>query len=554
MLMATILAWTAGAGLARADGGPIFFTKGIMVNVKPEDKPASGRVIKKMELIACPGEFEPFSLAIHGTADGGWMFEVSDLKATDARASIPASAVETALVWWQKTEGHLGKGARVTDFVLDPAGRGVAVTKGKTSWVWLTVHVPGEAKPGLYQGTFTLKGEKGQRVSLPLEVEVLPVKLGRVPGVQFCLLYPAAFGQYHNAATRAKRRPAARKLYLQLKNHGMTCIAPKGSDWPYKPGHFEGLAACVELAKEVGLTGPVIWYMSAMVNAVKGGEHFKHYDGKCDNWNEQRDLANLKEIVQAVQKLAREKNWPEIVFATIDEPGTQTENLRIRRLRLGTITPKTLKVVHELGARACATISEPVDNKHNRWRVREPDELRKLWDLSRPYCDIRIYAYGSPQGKTNLRAEKADCEKRGHEMWFYHNPAIMRRDRYCARLYFGLWGWKVGAQGLSAWTYPGGRTVQFELVREGIDDLKYLATIERLLKEKRGSEQARKAAEAFLARLKAAIKLNADGYIEDWAKTAAAVTAAAGQSAQAKNPDFAALKRRMADVVKSLLK
>ena len=195
-----------------------------------------------------------------------------------------------------------------------------------------------------------------------------------------------------------------------------------------------------------------------------------------------------------------------------------------------------------------------MDNKRNRWRVREPDELRKPWDLSRPYCDIRIHAYGSPQGNTNLRAEKADCEKRGHEMWFYHNPAIMRRDRYRARLYSGLWGWKVGAQGLSDWAYPGGRTVQFELVREGIDDFKYVATIERLLKEKRGSERASKAAGAFLVRLKAAIKLNADGHVEDWAKAAATATAAAGQPGQTKYkyPDFAAPKRRTADAIKSL--
>jgi len=547
-MMLAGVAWLPSAAPA-AD--PILFTKGVMVDVKGDDAPATGKVVRKIELIACPGEFEPFSLAIHGQAEGGWTYAVSDLRA-DGGGVMPASAVETALVWFESTKGHLGKGHRTKDFVLNPEGRGVSLTKGKTAWVWLTVHVPDDAKAGLYTGQFTLTAERGGKVSVPMVVRVLPVRLRAVPGVQFSLLYPSAFGQYNNAATRAKRLPEARKLYQELKDHGMTCIAPKGSDWPYKPGKIDGLEACVDLAKEVGLTGPVIWYMSAMVNGVKGGRQFRSYDGKCDNWSEKRDLANLAEIVKTVQRRAKEKNWPEIVFATVDEPGTQTEDLKIRELRLKVITPKTLKVIHDLGAKGCITVSEPVDNRHNSWRVNEPDELRKWWNLSRPYCHIRIYAYGCPQGKTNLAAEKADCKKRGHEMWFYYNRAIMNRDRYCARVYWGLWGWKVGAKGITAWTYPGGRSLQFELAREGIDDAKYIATIGGLIKDKRGAPEARKAARAFLDSLSASIKLDNNGYIKQWDKAALEITHLGQVPAGRKTADFAALKRRMADVIASL--
>jgi len=543
-------ALTAGAAPA---AGPILFTKGVMVDVKGEDAPSTGKVVEKIELIACPGEFEPFSLAIHGRAEGGWRCGATDLRSEGGEV-IPGSAVVTALVRFESTKGHLGEGSRVKDFVLNPQVRDVALTEGKTAWVWLTVHVPDGAKPGRYAGRFALTAEGGEKVSVPLVVRVLPVKLRAVPGVQFALLYPAAFGQYHTAKTRAERLPEARKLYRQLKDHGMTCIAPKGSDWPYKPGQIDGLAACVDLAKEVGLTGPVIWYMSAMINGVKGGRLFKHYDGKCDNWSEQRDLANLAEIVKTVQARAKEKHWPEIVFATVDEPGTQTEDLKIRELRLKVITPKTLKVLDDLGVRGCITVSEPVDDRHNKWRVKEPDELRKLWDLSRPYCHIRIYAYGCPQGKTNLAAEKADCRKRGHEMWFYNNAAIMGRDRHCARLYWGLWGWKVGAQGITAWTYPGGRSVQFELAREGIDDARYVATIEGLIQDKRGTPAAREAARALLDSLRASIKLDANGSIRNWAEASAAITHLGRPPAGRKTADFAALKRRMADAIESLAK
>jgi len=542
-------------------GGPVLFTKGVMTDVKPTDAPGTGKIVKRIDLVACPGEFEPFSLAIRGTAEGNWKFQVSDLRA--GGEAIPASAVEVSMAWWEETRGHLAKHTRVTDWVLVPGARGLALEKDRTAWVWLTLRVPNDATAGRYKGTFALKEEEGTAATtVPLVVEVLPVTLAPPRGVQFCVLQVVPLGQYHTTQSRAQRRPAALRLYRELKDHGMTCIALKCSDYSgatfrttgsgYSPGHFEGLEANIEAAKEVGLKGPVLWYMSSLVNGVKGGRRYANYDGKCDNWNETRDLANLKEIVRTIRERRRERGWPEVIFYTVDEPGTMTEDRRLRTLRLGTILPKTLKVVHDLGARGATTMSEPVDDKHNRRWVKEGDELRKMWDLSRPYCHVRIYGYGYPQGKTGLSFEKADCEKRGHEMWFYHNPAIMGRDRYCARMFFGLWGWKVGARGLTAWTYPGGRSVQFEVVREGIDDLKYLATLERLIREKRGSERDRKDAQDFLDNLRAAIELDRDGYVRDWASAARRATGAGRPDAGQKVADFSGFKRRLADLIKRL--
>jgi hypothetical protein len=89
--------------------------------------------------------------------------------------------------------------------------------------------------------------------------------------------------------------------------------------------------------------------------------------------------------------------------------------------------------------------------------------------------------------------------------------------------------------------------VQFELVREGIDDFKYLATLERLIAAGRGSAVDREAAQTFLDKLKVSIRLDKDGYIRDWAGAAAAATGA--------HPaDFQTFKRRMAELIKSLVR
>ncbi len=131
----------------------------------------------------------------------------------------------------------------------------------------------------------------------------------------------------------------------------------------------------VHLATKAGLNGPVVWYMSVLINGTKGGKRYAEYDGKCDNWNASRDLA---------------------------------------------------------------------------------------------------------------------------------------------RTYFGIWGWKMGVDGLASWTYPGARTVQWEIVREGIDDLKYLKLIERLIHGKNITPKPLKSAEAFLDEVSKSIKLTTDGYVENW--------------------------------------
>ena len=62
--------------------------------------------------------------------------------------------------------------------------------------------------------------------------------------------------------------------------------------------------------------------------------------------------------------------------------------------------------------------------------------------------------------------------------------------------------------------------VQSELVREGIDDARYLALIERLIADPstglRASEAARARAREFLAYLRDCIQLDASGFLPDW--------------------------------------
>jgi len=467
--------------------------------------------LDSIKLTALRGEYEPFAFSVYcNEACRSIAVRISDLRSgSGVNRNVDRIQIEINRL---KT-GRASYGIR--DRILEPV-TDEGVERGKSADFWVTVYVSENADSGTYHGIMTVTSGDNGPVKIPVELKVLPAKLEEPKDVQFAMLYTVSpFGQYFKPGMHDQLKREALEFYKELRAHGMTAISPKNSDWPYRKGNIDGLKAEVRTALDAGLNGPVLWYMSSLINGAKGGKKYAYYDGKCDNWDETRDLRNLKEIIGAVKETGKKEKWPEVVFITVDEPGTDTEDRKILDTRME-ILEKTLKTVHETGAKGAATLTEPLDDKHNNPPfVKVQNELRDRWNNVRPYCDIRIYGYSYPQGQTNLYAEKDDSERRGHEMWFYNNKAVMGNDRHMARVFFGLWGWKVGAKGLTAWTYPGKRTVQWELVREGIDDFKYLSLIERLLKTRAKGDSDRTEAERFLQEISGKVELDKDGYIKD---------------------------------------
>jgi hypothetical protein len=488
-------------------------SKDIMDDISDTESLGWNKQLAQIDLVALKNEYEPFTFSAYcKNGCNSVSVAITDLQKENGLEKIVSKTLEIHQLMKKKASYN------INDWILEPIQKqGIYIEKGKSVRFWVTIHIPEKASPGLYSGTLAVKGDGETPVKVPISLRVLDQKLEDPPDVHFALLYTTSpFGQRYYPERYIRLEQKVLDFYRELRSHGMTCVSPKCSDWPYRKGNIEGLKAEISLATKAGLRGPVLWYMSALINGAKGGTAYAHYDGKCDNWNETRDLSNLREIV-AVAKMAEKKNdFPEVIFITVDEPGTDTEDQKINHLRMD-ILKKSLKVVTDMGARGATTVTELVDNRHNKPPFsKTPNELREFWDRVRRYCQIRIYGYGYPQGETNLYAEKKDAHQRGHELWFYNNKAIMKTDRNLARTYFGLWGWKVGAQGLTAWTYPGARTVQWEIVREGIDDFKYLRIIETLLQTRDISPQKRNKARDFLSRVSKSVKLDRNGFAKRW--------------------------------------
>ena len=548
ILVTALSAVLLPVGAAGAAEPFIPFSRGVMTDIDGSEKPSEADIIKSIPFLAAGGEFEPFSLALYAETSGEWSIETGDLVSGDA--VIPASSLEISALRY----GNPGRYSYFEDWTLEPGAVSVTLEIGKTAWLWLTLHVPEQAAPGDYTGSISFVNGT-ERLSIPVHLEVLPFDLEPADGVNFYLLSTISpYGQYYRAVKDpASVRPKAVDFYRELKDHGMTGLSAKSTDFPYIKGDIDGLIAEVEAALEAGLDGPVLWNMTALIDAAKGGDSYD-FNGRMDNWNKAEGLARLRDIRERVVAESKKRGWPEVIYYPIDEPGTQFEDRRflLQSMHLLVVLSRE---IGRLDARAHSTITECVDERHNTLPEFSvyPDQMRDLWDEARPYLHIRNYGYGYPQGRTNLFHEMADARNRGQEVWFYYNKAIQSRDRFSGRMYFGLWGWKVRARGLTAWTYPGGRTVQFELVREGIDDFKYLALLEKLLDTGGSESGAAKAARAFLDSIAESVFLDDNGFIGNWEKTAAVFAERQGFDTGSSDTVFLDLKRRTAGHIQSIL-
>jgi len=140
----------------------------------------------------------------------------------------------------------------------------------------------------------------------------------------------------------------------------------------------------------------------------------------------------------------------------------------------------------------------------------------------------RCYALGSG---ADVRTAAASSRQAGARFWWYTNAA---RELPAVRRYLaGVWFWHTGAEGQGYWVYQSSwrrtrpfqdlegdlhahdyvaypdldgptPTIQWECMRQGIDDARYLYTLEAALAAHRTSPHAA-AAERFLAELRSSL-------------------------------------------------
>ena len=505
------LEWTA----AEQQKGYVVFPVDYTEPIVPGYVPSRTAIGKPLTAFATPGEIEPATFGILASKDLGEVgVEWSDFVGEQSHPTIARTNVSLGIVrCWPQRESSWGtKGEyRVVPEMIDPPiGRACRVPASQVKQGWLTVRVPQDTPAGRYRMTLTVRPEKAPPAVLEWRLLVLPFQLIR-PADKHWGTWLESFppvGGLRGPERRGRNTPAeeARLVRADLadyRDHGFDLAIfnyyfgvkenPDGS-FTYE---ISSLARDLEYWKTLGSSTPVaIGCEYTLRNLEYGfaepGE--KHVPGTFSPKARQAIVG----LVQYIRDEARRHDWPKLYFYPIDEPGNnKTENRML-------FAQNVLDFVHEVpGCQTATTVGA--------------SDVQRLGDR----VDVRIYAYGNYNRNKVLRERQ-----QGHPFWFYENGMFYGHSTVASRSLAGFEFLRSGAEVATAWgfdctkdnpynDFDGGHkdwnvvfpgvdkltpTLYWELCREGVDDCRYVATLQDQIShaKQRGKIQAAQRAERVL--------------------------------------------------------
>jgi hypothetical protein len=429
-------------------------------------------------IFASIGEYEPFSLLLRPKATMEEVFITSSDLTGDA-GRIPKANVVVCSV---ESSGEMGRK------ILMRLGRKWDMPAHSTEHFWCAVKVPDDARPGLYKGKVTVTAKNQEVGSISILLEVLPIRLENPP---FALGF-----NYSNP----KNQAALEAHLADMREHGMTCVAPLYNfHLPVHDANTAELGNFIECYKRAGFPSPLYFAtpMDLQLSSLAG-----YGDETSKRW-QQKYIQVMRHLHAEVLK----HNIP--VLMSI---GDELTNKGIEGVR---IAGRLARFVWEELPEIAATS--------------DMNGYMEVMAMA-PYLNVATFNNGwdgidnHNKGRHLINREfiLELQEKTGAIPWFV-NAGV-------GRFPFGFFFWKMtkhGVKGKVEWYYnldnrsgsvvrTEGATIwptlDYERSREGIDDLRYLCMLEKLIARAKSLGKAaaeREEAEALLKRI-------ADGVADDW--------------------------------------
>ncbi len=477
---------------ADRDRGLVIFRQGNLDLLFAHTIPTAG-LSEPVKLSAAPAEFEPVTFGLYPLREIKKVrIGIKDLVGENG-TRIPAkyAHIRIARVLTLPTRELIiqrkSEECRPLPFVLMPEAD-LALRAGETRWIWLTVAVPEGALPGEYRSQIEIVPDGGNGLSIPLRLMVYPFRLDTSP-TQYLMLYESSLMKLSEVLGAAERREILQKteiLYRDMKEHGMTALSfvetPLYELGPDGRPHFPATRVALDLARRVGLNGMPVIYIGPLARTEK-----KKYAWNYSEYDSAVHPGRVTRWVETVTAWARSEGWNAIAFAPIDEPGEP------ERSRIASEVLQAVKRVK--GASTSVAVT--------------PRSVAPLVG----WVDV-----------VNLNAERytmndhKKLQKLGKTIWIYDN-SLAFGDPLKSRFVAGFYAWMADLDGVTAWTYPlakfrpvdritgwsppelgpDGRpvpTVVWEALREGVDDRRYIETLERQIEKARKEGRSSAASEA----------------------------------------------------------
>ncbi|MCW8132732.1 MAG: hypothetical protein KIS92_20465 [Planctomycetota bacterium] len=537
------------------DKKAVAFTRGYVTMVQATSAPKQGEAGAALKIRLATNEIEPAQLGVY--ANG------ADLKGVTV-ALAPEGLSGEAGKLDAKIELFAAEYSVVRDGRLFPQrlwpAYPVDIASGRAHAFWITVATEGTAKPGVYKGKLAVAAGEGISAEVPLEVEVLPIKLltmteaGLDLGGCISGLLPA-----HELHLKAANNHNSLNLWYSGFAPGIVKKSATEFDLDFtvadefmKQAKAAGIRNFIYFLGGDPYGAPDTWHLQRELY------RFVHYDGKdmmegrkefIKRVTESREkmLPELRALyVQWTKKFmahAKEAGWPEPILTPFDEPAKWTQDGNraqvyyykdknghdhVDKIKDGA-KAEFLKKLKDDGI-------EPQDlglGGAGSWI--KPQFKQACEAIHEGWPEARIYGsiHHAKPGIVFLPDIEVFCTNAIHEdraqgdqvraggptktFWQYSgggDSSEPAQGRYNFGFFFGAydsrgslcwaynWGARfdtsVGDSWLYAWTTPYAiaRAPFWEGMREGWDDRRYIETL-RAEAKKAGPEQV-KAAEALL--------------------------------------------------------
>lgn len=315
--------------------------------------------------------------------------------------------------------------------------------------IWLTMHIPQDAKPGKYTSLFKISYQKGKAIEFPVEIEVLPFKLDE-SRIHYSLYYHGALRDWKLRAFNCMDK-TPEQLYTELKD-----LKDHGVLYPNNYQDIKHLEENIRIRDQVGL--PKDRFYSTLLDWFKGTPQSR----------EQLNL--LKKRILEFKSIIGKYGYKQLYIYGEDE----ARGKALLDQRPG------WELAHELGVKIFVAGYD--------------ETFHVMGDL----LDAAVI-----QGALN--PEQAHLyHSKGNEIFSYSNPQVGQENPEIYRRNFGIALWKAGYDGCmdyayqknynamwndfdypryreETFTYPTSdgliSTVQWEGFRQGVTDMRYLSTL-----------------------------------------------------------------------------
>lgn len=453
---------------------------------------------------ACRGEYESVSALVWALQDvTDLRVEASDLAAKSGDARIPAEAVDIRLLkWWYQGAGGIGYSPQKelkAELLLKDEGlvrvdqgqqenylrstaedgsttyllcsgktseelkdvrpidaktlQPVAISADDSREFWITVHVPAETPSGTYVGRVTFTGSAGAAAHVPFTVTVHPFDL-KPSRLIYSIYYRAKLSPDGRPTIGSEWRSEQqyRAELADLRAHGVL--------YPSNYQHWDErlLRRALEIRREAGLpAGP-----------------FYNLGQSTGNTADPAQLRSLQETVKKWVRLCRQFGYTDVYFYGIDE--AREERLESQKM--------TWCAVQDAGGKTFVAC------------------YKKTFEAMGGLLNCAVLAHWPDP------AEAEKWHRVGSHAFCYANPQVGVEEPSTYRRNFGLVLWEAGFDGAMDYAYQHAfghvwndfdstryrdhnftyptvdgvvGTIQWEGFREGVDDVRYVTTLEHAI-------------------------------------------------------------------------